>query len=485
MLVLLGCGIYMTLSSNLSRNLDQNIRERAEQICKFRDVLSMIMEGTFEDHAGEYITFYYLKEGQLAHIAPKGNSFPVSDKAINRVLSGESFYENVEIPEKGRFRVFLTRFDPDSTVTNPTLTTDNNQNTNSDGDNKSHLQVETKDKIQTSYQDLKEKDQSFKIAATSLVIARPVESIEKVLIHLFNILAVAIPVSLTLTIGGGILLAHQALSPVKKIADTARQIGEKDLTRRIDVRTKDELGYLANTLNQMIERLQKSFERQKEFTSDASHELRSPLAVIQAEASLSLRKKREPEEYRKTIELILAEAERMGSLTNQLLELARMDASRNSFNYEPVELKELILELSKDIETLCKDKGIKLQTHQLDHISVSGDSKSLRRVFMNILYNSIKYTNREGAISIALIQKGEFAETTISDTGIGIPSDDLPHIFERFYRVDKARSRSEGGSGLGLSICKHIVDTHRGQVAVSSQSGIGTTVSVKLPISMS
>jgi signal transduction histidine kinase len=219
----------------------------------------------------------------------------------------------------------------------------------------------------------------------------------------------------------------------------------------------------------------------KEFTSDASHELRGPLAVIQAEASLALRRSRDPQEYKKALQVIIGEAERMAFLTNQLLELARMDADKETYVFETINLKEFIQDICSDIAVLCQEKNLELQTHILSQVKIKGDKKSLQRMFFNILNNAIKYTEKGGTIHLALEEKNRMAEVSVSDTGIGIPKDSLPYLFERFYRVDKARSRSEGGSGLGLSICRHIIDVHKGRIDVNSQMGKGSTFTVGIP----
>ncbi len=486
MMVLLGIGVYVTLSNRLYHHLDVSLKERAEHLSEFRDVLSIIAGGMFEDQAGEYITFYYYEGNRLKHIAPKDNVFPMTREVIDRVLSGETLFENVDIPQKGLFRVLISSFTPDNPVVRPDQFRRERQQPNyerrRDGGFKSPPRRDDRPN-RPPPPDYKERyDPRMKVTSAALVIARPTKDIESVLRQLFHILVIAIPLTLLLAGGGGIFLAHRALTPVKRISDTARQIEESDLSRRIDVRTKDELGFLAETLNQMIERLENAFKRQKEFTSDASHELRGPLAVIQAEASLSLRKAREPQEYKKTLKVISGEAERMAFLTNQLLELARMDADKEPDVSESINLKEFLQNICSDITILCQEKNLELQTHLLSQVQIKGDRKSLQRMFFNILNNAIKYTKEGGTIRLALEEKDHMAEVSISDTGIGIQKESLPYIFERFYRVDKARSRSEGGSGLGLSICKQIIDVHKGRIDVNSQMGKGSTFTIKLPI---
>jgi heavy metal sensor kinase len=298
---------------------------------------------------------------------------------------------------------------------------------------------------------------------------------------LVRTLVIAVPLALVLAGGGGIFLARRALKPVDKIAQTAQEIEESDLSRRINVNTKDELGRLAATLNEMIGRLDKAFQRQKQFTSDASHELRTPLAVIEAESTLALQKERPSDDYRQSLEIVSREASQMSSTIDQLLTLARADAGKEQWNFTEVDLGKLISNLSTDVEVLCQEKGLSFQLGQLPDLVVKGDEAKLRELFMNLLDNAIRYTPSPGTISVSFRHEEQMAVVTIKDTGIGIPAEDIPLIFERFYRVDKSRSRTGGGSGLGLAICRHIAEVHGGKIEVESRVGEGSTFTVWLP----
>jgi signal transduction histidine kinase len=232
----------------------------------------------------------------------------------------------------------------------------------------------------------------------------------------------------------------------------------------------------------MIGRLEKAFQRQKQFTSDASHELRTPLAVIEAESTLALQKERPSSDYRQSLESISQESKQMSSLIDQLLTLARADAGKEQWNFAEVNLGNLITNLSTDIEVLCQEKGLSFQIGHTQDLVVKGDEARLRELFMNLLDNAIRYTPAPGTVSISLRREGQMAIVAITDTGVGIPAEDIPFIFERFYRVDKSRSRAEGGSGLGLAICQHIAEAHGGKIDVESQVGTGSTFSVWLPL---
>jgi heavy metal sensor kinase len=304
----------------------------------------------------------------------------------------------------------------------------------------------------------------------------------EVLERFMSILIIAGLATLALAGGGGFFMASLVLKPVERIRQTAQEIEEIDLTRRIKVGNEDELGQLASTLNQMIGRLEAAFNRQRQFTADASHELRTPLSIVQAESTLALRKKRTPEDYRKSLELISQEAGHMSAVVGKLLYLARIDAGKDQVNFERVNLKGLLTELSLDIEVLAREKGIEFKLAPLEDLSVEGDRVKLEQLFLNLLENAIRYTPGGGSISASITKEGKNAVIAIKDTGIGISKEHLPHLFERFYRVDKARSRAEGGAGLGLAICKHIAQVHHGKIEVESQVDKGSTFSVSLPL---
>jgi heavy metal sensor kinase len=282
---------------------------------------------------------------------------------------------------------------------------------------------------------------------------------------------------------GGVFLARRALKPVEHIVQTAREIEESDLSQRIKVNTRDELGRLASTLNEMIERLERAFRRQQQFTGDASHELRTPLAIIQAEATLALQKDRVAGEYQGSLAMISQEANHMAIIIDQLLTLARADAGKERFSFTDIPLAELLGELAPDAELLCREKGIQFQLGSMGNLVVRGDRTKLKGLFLSLLDNAIRYTPGGGTVSISLTREGEMAVVAFRDTGIGIPPEHIPRIFERFYRVDASRSRAEGGSGLGLAICQYIAKAHNGRIEVESRVGEGSTFSVFLPLS--
>jgi heavy metal sensor kinase len=320
------------------------------------------------------------------------------------------------------------------------------------------------------------------VGRMAIVVGRSTAGVKEILGSFTEVLVTSSLVTIILAGAGGLFLAGRAFRPVQQIAQTAREIEETDLSRRIEFTSEDELGNLAATLNEMIARLEEAFNRQRQFTADASHELRTPLAVIEAESTLALTKERTPDEYRKSLELVAQEVAYMSAIINKLLFLARADAGKVCYNFERVNLKDLFTELSSDVEVLAKEKGTQFDIVPAEDLDVTGDRVNLRQMFLNLLENAVFYTPEDGKIAVAVEKKDGMAVAAISDTGIGIPPEHLPHIFERFHRVDDSRNRTNGGTGLGLAIAKDIAEAHGGKIEVESKEGKGSTFYISLPI---
>lgn len=297
-----------------------------------------------------------------------------------------------------------------------------------------------------------------------------------------RVLSIITPITLIIAGVLGFFLVNKCLRPLHDMASTARQIEEHNLAKRLIVTGKDELGHLAITINKMLQRLENAFKREKQFTADASHELRAPLAVIQSEASLCLRSERSSEDYKSALENIYQEADRMSSMVNRLLFLARHDAEGGRV-FRKVDLSILLEDLISDIEWLCEEKELSIVLNSFDGCLVQGDDVTLRQLFFNLIDNAIHHTPRNGQILVTVHTHNSSGIVTIQDTGEGIPQEHLDHIFERFYRVDKSRSRNEGGAGLGLAICQRIIELHEGSIEVTSKFGEGSTFSVSIPLS--
>ena len=264
---------------------------------------------------------------------------------------------------------------------------------------------------------------------------------------------------------------------------TARSISEHSLSRRLAIlKTGDELERLAETFNQMMDRLERAFKRMTQFTADASHELRTPTALIRTTAELSLRRDRDKAEYREALVQILEEAERTGLLIDNLMTLARMDSGAEAVSFSMVDIASILGEASIASQPLALSKQIQLVREIPEsRIVVDGEAPALRRLFLILIDNAVKYTPTGGRVFISLNTNGNAAVAKVQDTGIGISQEDQPVIFERFYRADKARSR-ESGAGLGLSIARWIAEAHRAEILVESVVGQGSTFEVRFPL---
>jgi heavy metal sensor kinase len=448
----LSVGAYYYLSSTLYQNLDDSLELRAAQISNVREALVSVAEGQFEEEVGEVVYFYFRSGDQLLYLAPRDIDISINTELVEQAISGQSTFATTDTTEGTELRVFVTPFIPDRPVMLPPPGVPGPAAT------------------------------GVNVESAALVIGRPTEDIKQALDRLLHTLLIAVPLTLVAAGGGGVFLVRRALKPVDEMTQKARSIEERDLSQRIEVKTKDELGRLAATLNEMFERLEKAFKRQKQFTGDASHELRAPLAIIEAESTLALQKDRTRNDYRRSLETISQEAHRMAHIVDQLLALARAESGEEKISLRKVNIGKLVTDLSAEVEMLCRDRGLNYKLGKMENLVVKGDRSKLRQLLLNILDNAIKYTPSGGEISVSVRKEGEWAVAYVRDTGIGIPSEELPHIFERFYRVDKARSRSEGGSGLGLAIAKRIAEIHGGRIEVESQIDVGSTFRVYLPL---
>jgi heavy metal sensor kinase len=316
---------------------------------------------------------------------------------------------------------------------------------------------------------------------TRILVGRPVRNQQAELYAFAWQLAGIGTVVLAVGLVGGWLISARILRPVAAISGAASAISATNLSERIDPNQVDrELAELACVLNAMFERLEAAFERQARFTADASHELRTPLTVIHSHAELALSRPRTPEEYRQTIDTCLRASNRMGALVQGLLTLARADAGKLDLQRRSVDLKHVIEEGVTLLRPLAEEKGVSLAA-SLAPVMVAGDDVRLAQVVTNLVSNALQYNRPGGQVHLELRVASDKAVLSVTDTGCGIPEEDCPHIFERFYRVDKARSRASGGHGLGLAICKSIVEAHAGTIGFETEPDRGSTFWVRLP----
>ncbi len=317
----------------------------------------------------------------------------------------------------------------------------------------------------------------------TILVAYSLNELDDVLENLFVIFLYLIPIAVALSVLGGLYLAHKALAPVHEVTQRARKITAENLDQSIPVRNvDDEIGRLINTMNDMIRRLHASFALMRQFSSDASHELRTPLTIMRGEIELALRSDKTPEEYRRVLSSTLEEIVRLKSIIDNLLTLGKADQGVLDLHLEEVPLDSLIKDLYDDSEVLAEAKHITVELKKAEPVTVVGDRGRLRQLFLNIVDNAIKYTPEGGHVAISVERQNGAALVEVEDNGIGIPAQDLDKIFDRFYRVDKARSRELGGTGLGLSIAKWIAELHRGSISVQSELNKGSKFTVRLPL---
>jgi heavy metal sensor kinase len=336
-------------------------------------------------------------------------------------------------------------------------------------------------------------DLQYRIAMRSIAVsgqtfhiraAVNTEPFDQALDRFQHILEETLPALVILASLTGYWLSGHALSPVKEIIRTARGIGVQDLAGRLTVpQPQDELRSLSETLNDMLARIESSVKRITQFTADASHDLRTPLALIRSNAELALRRSRTAEEYRETLSRILAASEETTHLIENLLTLARADAGAEGLLFGPTDLLAQVQKAAEEARILASTKGIQISKESSrGPVWVSADERALQRLLLIVLENAVKYTPNGGRIDIHLASEQGSAIVEIRDTGIGISEKDLPHIFERFYRADQARSREPGGSGLGLSIALWIVEKHGGRIEAQSTLGSSSVFRLHFPL---
>jgi heavy metal sensor kinase len=317
-------------------------------------------------------------------------------------------------------------------------------------------------------------------------LGTPTHEIHETLGSFLRYLLWLVPVVLLSAALGGNWLSHRALAPVDALTRTARTINVTNLSSRVErLETGDELQRLSDTLNEMLARIESAVLRITEFTADASHELRTPVALIRTEAEVALRHPRTDQEYRSALQHVLTESERMTQLLEQLLSLVRADSGRETLHMAEVDLGMLAREAVVGWQKVATAQGLRLLDSIPEQpVGVTGDSVALRRVFDILLDNAIKYSTSPGDIHLSVEEHPGRAVLKVRDAGTGIASEEHPKIFERFYRVDKARSRQMGGAGLGLAIAQWIVRQHQGTILVNSSPGEGAEFVVELPVAV-
>jgi len=444
-LILFSILLYVFLSKRLHESIDNSLKVSATVVRKTAQLEYARpplpgLEYFFEQFLGysNLNKFYRIYDGSgNVGTQTKGvdaSKFPLTQEAYARALKGNETYETFKVAGKHPIRVITMPVIRDKTLVNL-------------------VQV-----------------------GTSL------EAVQETLKNLRIFLFTAVPAVLVLSALVGRFMARRSLEPVARITQTARRISEGgELSRRIPVPdAHDEIGNLARTFNDMMDRLENSFNQVRQFSSDASHELRTPLTVLKGQSELILSKTRTAVEYREVLFSNLEEINYMSRILDDLFTLSKSDETQLPMERHPVNLTAVIEDVCKNAEMLADDKDIRVRIAYLEPVEITGDAHMLKQMVWTLLHNGIKYTPEGGEIKVALQDLGDAAYITVQDTGIGISEKDLPKIFDRFFRVDKARSRGEGGSGLGLSICKYIIERHHGKIEVESKLGQGTKFKIRI-----
>ncbi len=312
-------------------------------------------------------------------------------------------------------------------------------------------------------------------------VASPINEIYAALDKLKITLLIFLPLTVLITGVAGSFLAKLTLNPVNEMIKTIRQITAENLKLRVRIPdSRDEIKRLADTFNDMLVKIESAFYAQRRFVQDISHELKTPLTILKGEFEVALQRIRSADEYEDTLLSSLEEVNRISKIVDNLLILARFDSQEIPFKFQPVELGRLVRGVANDISVLANNKNIKIEFSDNDQLPLTADESYLRRLFLNILDNAVKYTPEFGQVSISLRTQGAYAVAGISDTGPGISPEELLHIFDRFYRAGQSRSNS--GFGLGLPIAKSIAEAHKGRIEVQSKLGQGATFKVFLPL---
>ncbi len=433
-------GVYVVLRHNLYDNLDDSIRNRANtflDVIQYEEGQPTLAGSVSSDdpNAGESFVRVFNVSGHMTfdNSAAAGD-LPIDSRAVDRALRGQTSTRTAVVGnETMRVRMFP---------------------------------IEHGDGI-----------------GGVLEVGQSQDDVSDTLQALLLILAVAYPVTLAVASLGGVFLAGRALSPIDSLTRLARRISAEDLGERLNLRLPDdEVGRLARTFDEMIARLDEAFHRQRQFTADASHELRTPLTAIKGQAEVALSKPRDAAAYREVLQTVNEEVDRLIRMVGSLLTLARADAGQIPISSEPVNLGDLIAAAVEQVRPMAERRELTLGVAPGPAVTLHADEDLLLQLVLNLLDNAVKYTPPGGTVTAGWGLDGDRAELWVRDSGIGIAQEDSERVFDRFYRVDKARSRTEGGAGLGLSICRWIAEAHGGSISVRSERQRGTVFTVTLPL---
>ena len=314
-------------------------------------------------------------------------------------------------------------------------------------------------------------------------VSRSLQPVTDTLFNLRLIMFISIPLYILFASIGGWFLASRALRPIDYITKTARAISSGDLNQRLRMpRTEDEVGRLAVTFDEMLNKLENSINKERQFASDASHELRTPIAIISAQAEEALSGAHNTKEYKEALSTVQKESKKMSHIISQLLMMYRSDEGRYKFNFEVIDLKLIAGEIVKEFKNIASENGIKISFNAEEEINIWLDQTLITRLIINLIDNAIRYNKKGGRVSVSINRENDFAKIIVEDNGIGMSEEVIPYIFNRFYQVEK--SRGNIGTGLGLSIVKWIVDLHKGEINIESKVNQGSKFVIKLPLNL-
>jgi heavy metal sensor kinase len=313
-------------------------------------------------------------------------------------------------------------------------------------------------------------------------IGRSMSSLRGVLREYLVFYVYSVPLMLAISVAVGWYLAGRALKPFEEITRTAEKITYENLnTQLLTEHKEEEIQRLVHSFNGMVRRLNESFQQMRKFNADAAHELRTPLAILQGETEVALRSPNLPDEIRLVLASNLEELDRLKRIVNDMLTIAEAEAGRQVLMKDPVDMKPLLEDLVDQMRLLAMDRNVRIDLNCSQELWVDADKLWIRRAIINLLDNAIKYSRDGGKIEVSATSQDSWVYLKIRDYGIGISPEDLPHIFDRLYRADPARSRDSGGAGLGLALVKWIIEAHKGNINVESQADYGSCFKITLP----
>ena len=431
-------GIFFFLRQDLNANLDSSLRNRAAILLDIislsggRPTLQQLSPPNTGSTDGGYLRTFDSTGAVILDTSSSFGNVPMNGQTVQSALAGKATFRSTAGPST---RIYTVPILQDGSVTG------------------------------------------------ALEVGQSRDNVTDTLNTLGYVIAIAYPLTLIVASFGGLFLAARALSPIDRITRQAQRISAENLDERIGLDlANDELGRLARTFDAMIARLDDAFARQRQFTADASHELRTPLTILKGQLDVALNREREAEAYRQVLQAANDEVDHMIRLTSGLLTLARADADEVPIRKEPVDAGSIVAGAVEQVRAATEAKGISLALQPGPNVTLDADEDLLLQLMLNLLDNALKHTPAGGHIEAGWSVNRKRAVLFVADSGVGIAPEHLPHLFDRFYRVEKARSRADGGAGLGLAICRWIADVHGGTLAVESEPGAGSRFNFELPI---